>query len=214
MTNDKDNHKNKGQEYAEHIARELINHLEAGTAPWQRPWTPDKGFDLPYNHTTGNPYHGTNNLVLMMQMRDDPRWMTYKQAQAIDAQVRKGEKGVGLIRLVTHVERIKRDENNKPIVDADGNTIKEYAPLEQPFIKSFTVFNGEQIEGIPPYDRKPVQYDWEPSEKAESILVASKAAIDVHPLHHPAYRLDADMITLPEKRQFPDQPHYYSTALH
>lgn len=214
MTNTKDSAKNKGQEYAENIASELIKHLEAGTAPWQRPWTPDHGFDLPYNHTTGNAYNGTNNLVLMMQMRDDPRWMTYKQAQAIDAQVRKGERGISLIRLVTHTERVKRDENNKPLLDADGHAIKEYARLEQPFIKSFTVFNGEQIEGIPPYERKPVQYEWEPSEKAERILVASKAAIDSHPLHHPAYNPDSDIITLPEKRQFPDPSHYYSTALH
>ncbi|WP_434779030.1 ArdC family protein [Neisseria sp. Ec49-e6-T10] len=212
--NTKESKKNKGQEYAENVANELIKHLQAGTAPWQRPWTPDIGFDLPYNHITGNVYSGTNNLMLMMQMYDDPRWMTYKQAQSVDAQVRKGEKGVGLIRLITHVEKTKRDEQNKPVLDADGNTVKEYAVLPQPIIKSFTVFNGEQIEGIPEYDRKPVQYDWEPSEKAEAILLASKARIDVHPLYHPSYNPDSDMINLPEKGQFPSQEFYYATALH
>ena len=214
MTDSKENKKNKGQEHAENIANELIKHLEAGTAPWQHPWTPDNGLDLPYNHTTNNTYSGTNTLVLMMQMRNDPRWMTYKQAQSVDAQVRKGEKGMGLIRLVTHTERVKRDENNKPVLDKEGNTVKEYIKLEQPFIKTFTVFNGEQIEGIPPYERKPVQYNWEPIEKAESILTASKASIDVHPLHQPAYSPDSDIITMPEKRQFPNQEFYYATVLH
>lgn len=214
MTDTKETKKSKGQEYAENIANELIKHLEAGTAPWQRPWTPEKGMDLPYNHATGNPYSGTNTLSLMMQMRIDPRWMTYKQAQSIDAQVKKGERGTPLIRLITHAEYTKRDENKQPVLDDKGNPVKVYAKLEQPIIKSFTVFNGEQIEGIPPLEIKPAQYNWEPAEKAEQILAASEARIDFYATNQPAYSPSSDIITMPEKRQFPNQEAYYATVLH
>ncbi len=215
MSNTKEeSKKNKGQEYAENIANELIKHLEAGTAPWQLPWEPVKGLDIPYNHTTGNRYSGMNNLVLMMQRRFDPRWMTYKQAQSVDAQVRKGEKGISLNRVITHTEKVKRDENGTPVLDEQGNTVKIYLLLDQPYIKSFSVFNGEQIDGLPPYERKPAQYDWEPIEKAEKILTASKADIDVHPMHQAAYSVTSDIITMPTKEQFPNQESYYSTMLH
>lgn len=214
MSDTKETKKNKGQEYAENIANELIKHLEAGTAPWQRPWTPDMGMDLPYNHTTGNPYSGTNTLSLMMQMRIDPRWMTYKQAQSIDAQVKKGERGTPLIRLITHAEYTKRDKHKQPVLDDKGNPVKVYAQLEQPIIKSFTVFNGEQIEGIPPLEIKPAQYNWEPVEKAEQILAASEARIDFYATNQPAYSPSSDIITMPEKRQFPNQESYYATVLH
>lgn len=214
MSDTKETKKNKGQEYAETIANELIKHLKEGTAPWQIPWTPANGHDLPYNHTTGKAYLGSNTLALMMQMRSDPRWMTYKQAQSIDAQVKKGERGTTLIHLITHTEHTKRDENGNPVLDEKGDPVKVYVKLEQPFIKSFTVFNGEQIEGLPILEKVPAKYQWEPIEKAEQILTASHANIEHKPSNRAAYYPKLDTIFLPEKKQFPEQAAYYSTALH
>ena len=148
MSKEQQNTQNAQEKYAEAIAAELIAHLKSGTAPWQKPWEPTMS-GLPYNHLTGNTYSGSNTLKLMIQPYDDPRWLTYKQAQSVGAQVRKGEKGVPLIRLITHVERTVKDENGKPVLDDQGELQKEFVKLDFPYIKTFSVFNAEQIDGLP-----------------------------------------------------------------
>ncbi len=75
----------------------IIAALEAGTPPWRRPWDPDRAAPTgPVNGATGRPYHGINILLLGMTPQafasDDPRWITYKQAQERGWQVRKGAK--------------------------------------------------------------------------------------------------------------------------
>lgn len=86
MTERKKSHQ---EEYAEKIAKELIERLKQGTAPFQLPWLPDMGRDFPFNPVSGTEYSGMNRLNLMIQGYSDPRWMTYKQAQSVNAQVRK-----------------------------------------------------------------------------------------------------------------------------
>ena len=79
-------------DFAKRLANKLIEQLKAGTAPWQQPWEAGQ-MASPYNPTTGNRYRGVNILALMANAYTDPRWMTYKQAQAQGWQVRAGEKG-------------------------------------------------------------------------------------------------------------------------
>lgn len=201
-------------DYAERIAQELIRHLEAGTAPFQKPWQPAMGDDSPYNHTTGSPYRGSNALVLMMQPYDDPRWMTYKQARDVDAQVRKGEKGTSLLKLITHSERIKRDEQGKPILDQDGQPQKAPVKLEQPFVKPFVVFNAQQIDGLPAWEPKVRPIGWDDHQRAEHILAASGAEIHHKAADNAYYHLGGDYIVLPQKHQFAGQGAYYAVALH
>ncbi len=79
--------------FHEIVAENLIAQLKEGTAPWQKPWNPGApGAALPMNPTTGKRYKGINAIHLMAQGYSDQRWMTYKQATAAGAQVRKGEK--------------------------------------------------------------------------------------------------------------------------
>lgn len=63
----------------------LITLIKAGTAPFQIPWNPAMSSGLIYNHITDKEYSGSNTLYLMMQNRNDPRWLTYQQAQSIGA---------------------------------------------------------------------------------------------------------------------------------
>lgn len=199
----------------EAIAAELIAMIEAGTAPWQKPWTPAMGSDMPFNHVTGTPYHGFNALKLLICGRDDPRWMTYKQAQETGAQVRKGERGIGLVRVITHEVRAKRDENGNIVKDQNGETVQERVWLERPIFKAFTVFNAEQIDGLPEWKPEPLsELTWDDHSRAERILAASGADI-LHKAGDAAYyRPGADIIVLPEKNQFAAAGDYYATALH
>ena len=122
----------------------------------------------PYNimRRNGRPsyYRGGNNLrlsfVAMQHGYTDPRWGTFKQVQEMGGRIKKGEKG-------THIEyyQFEREvwEKNpktgkkEPVyeVDADGRMAVKKARMPQPIIKSYVVFNAEQMEGIPPLQKAP-----------------------------------------------------------
>lgn len=199
--------------FHETVAEHLIEQLKAGTAPWQRPWEPGvPGGFLPINPTTGKRYKGINAIHLMSQGHTDNRWITYKQAAAVGAQVRKGEKGTSIQYWKFSEEETKRDENGRPVLDGDGKPVKENILLERPRVFFATVFNGEQIDGLLPIERK--EQAWEAVERAESILHASGAVIR-HGEHNRAfYRPATDSIHLPDKGQFLTADRYYATALH
>ena len=72
--------KNKPK-FHEILAQNLIAQLQEGTAPWQKPWTPNPA-QIPHNAITGKPYRGANVMMLAMRGFEDPRWMTYNQAKA------------------------------------------------------------------------------------------------------------------------------------
>ena len=87
------------RDYRKEVTESIIQMLEQGVAPWQKPWDAATVGNLavPFNPTSNNPYRGGNAIYLMASAIrkgfDDPRWMTYKQAAANDWQVRGGEKG-------------------------------------------------------------------------------------------------------------------------
>lgn len=208
MTERKKSHQ---EEYAEKIAKELIERLKQGTAPFQLPWQPDMGRDFPFNPVSGTEYSGMNRLNLMIQGYSDPRWMTYKQAQSVNAQVRKGERGTGLVRLITHTEKIQKDEKGKIIRDENGEPVKERIQLENPYFKSFTVFNAEQIDGLPAWEKAPPV--WIDHDRSEKLLKASGAVI-YHRGNDAYYNRTRDFIVLPPKERFLGQGEYYAVALH
>lgn len=199
--------------FHEQVAEKLIAQLKAGTAPWQRPWQPgDASALLPLNPTTGKRYRGINVIHLLSQGRTDPRWLTYKQAQALDAQVRKGEHGTPVQYWRFTEEQTRRDANGKPVLDPNGNPVKDTVALERPRVFFATVFNAEQIEGLAALTRSPP--DWDPIARVEALLQASGVAIH-HGEHNRAfYRPATDTIHLPAKAQFPSADRYYATALH
>ena len=200
--------------FHEVVAEKLIEQLKAGTAPWQKPWEPgEPNAYLPMNPTTGKRYKGINAIHLMAQGRSDARWMTYKQAAAVGAQVRKGEKGTPVQYWKFSEEQDKLDDSGRPVLDAKGQPVKETVMLERPRVFFATVFNGEQIDGLPPLQPKKEQ-TWNAVERAEHILKASGATITHVAGDRAFYRPSTDSITLPERGQFPSSDRYYATALH
>ena len=131
---------------------------------------------LPMNPTTGKRYKGINAIHLMAQGYSDQRWMTYKQATAAGAQVRKGEKSTHVQYWKFTEERIKRNDDGSIVLDKDDKPVKETVQLERPKVFIASVFNAEQIDGLPPIA---VRQDksWNSIERAESILEASGAKI-------------------------------------
>jgi len=205
--------------FHERVAEKIIDQLKAGTAPWQRPWNPaapgaeGSGSIIPMNPTTGKRYRGVNVVNLMSEGHEDNRWMTYKQASAAGAQVRKGEKGSLVQYWKFDDEQTLKDDQGKPLKDAEGNTMKVRVELERPRPFYAVVFNAEQIDGLPP--RTPPQPpEWNPIERADALLQATGAKISEIPGNRAFYSPATDSITLPERSQFPSAAQFYGTALH
>jgi len=98
----------------EQVAQKLIDQLEKGTSPFQQPWNDRQEFTLPFNPTTGKAYRGMNSIWLMMQGHQDPRWLTFKQAQTSGWNIEKGAKGtlINYVKLQDHQQ--VRDEKGYP----------------------------------------------------------------------------------------------------
>jgi len=120
------------------VTDRIIHSLETGVIPWEKPWkTPHfHGGPFPRNFRTGKPYRGVNVLLLWSSPYSSPFWLTFKQALDLKGSVRKGEKGS----LVVYADRF-----TKTATDAKGADVE----IEIPFMKGYTVFNAEQIDGLP-----------------------------------------------------------------
>ena len=207
------------RDYRQELTDEIIKRLEEGTAPWQKPWTPGVSGAYPHNPTTGKPYRGINSIHLTMVADthgyNDPRWMTYKQAEEKGFQVRKGEHGTLIEYWKFHEEKKVFDEQGKPVMDEETGKQKtvRYA-LETPRPFRAVVFNAAQIDNVPEWKNEPKAFDWEPSERAEQIIRDSGARIYHDQGDRAFYSPSKDEIHLPDREQFKTTGAYYGTALH
>jgi antirestriction protein ArdC len=189
------------------VTDDIIAALEKGVAPWQKPWQAG-AFEMPLNPTSGKPYRGGNAIQLMLSgMRsgyEDPRWITYRQAQEKGWQVRRGEKG-------TQIEFWQFPNNQSDSHEEPSNTPD--SPRDRFIYRVYTVFNASQIEGIPAHTPS-VRQDWEIINDAEAILQNSGARISHDQADRAFYNRLTDSIHLPPRAAFKSAGEYYGTALH
>ncbi len=200
------------QAYIDKVANQLIEQLQQGTAPWQKPWKAGE-LRAPFNPTTGNNYKGVNNIWLQMQGFSDPRWMTFNQAGDAGARIRKGSKGTPIVYWAFTEEREAKDASGNVIL-MDGRPKKITVELEKPKSFTFTVFNAEQIDGLPPLEAKPIAPEAVRCIRAETVLEATGATIKHEQGDRAFYHPAKDEIVLPERDQFSSSEGYYATALH
>ncbi|MBQ4132173.1 MAG: ArdC family protein, partial [Desulfovibrionaceae bacterium] len=103
--------------FYEEFAEKVIGMLEQGTAPWQKPWTPNNDL-VPHNPVSGTVYRGGNRVWLsIMAEGGDNRWMTFKQASEAGYKIKKGSRSVP-IEFATFEKRIDvLDESGNPVLD-------------------------------------------------------------------------------------------------
>jgi antirestriction protein ArdC len=191
------------------VTNKIIAALEQGVRPWVKPWSAEHTagrITRPLRHN-GQAYRGINVLMLWGDAVEkgfvSPFWLTYKQAMEMKANVRKGEHGS----TVVYADRF-----TKTGTDAKGQEVEE----EIPFLKAYTVFNAEQVDGLPeqfyaqPADPLPLS---ERIASADAFVAATKAE-----LHHGGnmayYAPGPDRIQLPAFEVFRDAESYYATLLH
>ena len=200
----------KKQDIYTRITNQIVSHLEKGVRPWVRPWNAEHAagrITRPLRHN-GKPYSGINVLSLwasaMAQNFAAPIWMTFKQASELDAHIRKGEKGS----LVVYADSITRKETNEKTGDEIDREI--------PFLKGYTVFNVEQIDGLPEVYYAKATSNLEPVariEHAEKFFAALGATIR-HGGNRAFYSIAADAIQMPPFESFQDADSYYATLAH
>jgi antirestriction protein ArdC len=133
-----------------------------------------------------------------------PIWMPFKQALDWGAHVRKGEEGS----LVVYADKIVRTETDA----ATGEEAKRAIP----FMKGYTVFNVEQIDGLPEhyYVRPtPRTETVQRIECAESFFAATGATLR-HGGTMALYSVTHDHVQMPPIEAFRDAESYYATLAH
>ena len=202
--------KSRTKDYHKQVAEKIIGMLEKGTVPWEKPW--DGQGRTPINGKSGKRYRGINYLNLYMKAEEkgynDPRWMTFRQISEIGGTVRKDEHGMPIEYWIFE-EKVK-DKDGKQVYDDNGKEVTR--ELHPPAVIHSVVFNIEQTEGIPLYQR-PV-HEWEPLERAENIIRANKVPVFHDQDDKNYYSPLKDEIHLTPKNSFPDKEAYYATAIH
>jgi antirestriction protein ArdC len=198
------------QDLYRRVTDSIIASLERGVRPWLRPWNAQYAGErlttLPLRHN-GVPYRGINILLLWGALVDKGytrnTWMTFRQALELGAHIRKGEHGS----MVVYADRITRNETNER-----GEDVAQ----EIPFLKAYTVFNVEQIEGLPTKYSEPTASPAEPMnliERAEAFFAATGATFH-HGGNQAFYASVADLIQLPPPEAFRDAQSYAATKAH
>jgi antirestriction protein ArdC len=191
------------------ITNKIVADLEQGVRPWMKPWNASNTtgrITRPLRHN-GVPYSGINILMLWASSIEQgfaaPIWMTFKQAFELNAHVRKGQKGS----LVVYANSITKTED-----DGSGNEVER----EIPFMKGYTVFNVEQIEGLPEiYYTVPEMKltTVERIERAEAFFASTRADIRYRG-DRAFYSCDGDYIQMPVIEAFRDAESFYATLAH
>lgn len=124
------------------VTDKIIADLEKGELSWLKARNAgnlEGKITKPLRHN-GMPYNGINVLMLWGASVEagylSPYWMTFKQAKELGAHVKKGERG----NLVVYANTITKTEEQD-----DGSEEERKIP----FMKGYSVFNVEQIEGLP-----------------------------------------------------------------
>jgi antirestriction protein ArdC len=184
------------------ITNRIIEHLESGVIPWQKPWVGSE--NAPKNLISGKEYRGINVWMLSVSPYSSPFWLTYKQATELGGHVRKGEHGTPVVfwKFGTYETQ-------------DGDQTEKHTSV---LCRYYTVFNYEQCEGL---RVQPVQSDatrnpFSPIETCEQLVSGYLAKPPITHSEEPkAYYLPlADRIHLPNHEQFRSPEDYYATLFH
>jgi antirestriction protein ArdC len=180
------------------VTDKIIAELESGTIPsWVKNWSGGAGADC--NVISKKTYSGINTIILGMSGFKSPFWGTYKQWVSIGAQVSKGSKG-------THIIFYSPVENGSKITEA--GEVKNYSYI----LKSYTVFNAEQVTGFEA-PALPVQRVFNDISSIEALTVKSGAKLQFGG-DRAYYSPSQDYIAMPHKTQFNNEASYYATLLH
>lgn len=199
----------------EEMINSFINCLKKDIIPWHRGWSSER----PFNAVTNTEYHGANALWLtynqQAQLYKDPRWCTFKQAQSKGWKIKQGSKGTKIEFWSLYDTEEKRKLTRTEAKQLTGElTAEEFTNRVKPVSNTYTVFNGEQIEGIPLYEiRKNVLHLDEFLSGRNKLIENMKVGFKEGG-NEAFYSMAEDMIVLPKINQFDNEFEYITTFFH
>ncbi|MBV5265907.1 ArdC family protein [Pinisolibacter aquiterrae] len=191
------------------VTDRILADLESGVPTWIKPWSAgntEGRIVRPLRHN-GQPYSGINVLLLWSEAVargfSSPTWMTFRQALELGGHVRKGETGS----TVVYADRIRRTET-----DDCGDEVER----EIPFLKAYTVFCVDQIDGLPDRFHAPAAEPLDPitrDARADAFFTATGTDIR-HGGAQAYYAVGSDHVQMPPFESFRDPVSYYATLGH
>ena len=180
----------------EQITERIIGLLTKGTIPWHKPWQIQTG--LPRNLVSKKAYRGINVFLLHAMSYESRFWLTYRQAQELGGNVRKGEKACPVVFW-------------KQLAIEDKETGEED---KIPLLRFYHVFNISQCEGlkdIPAIAEIPVPADTKPNAIVGDM--PQRPAIR-QGMSKAFYSPSEDVIGIPLRERFENEAAYYATLFH
>lgn len=184
------------------ITTRIVADLESGVRPWYKPWGGDQlGARITRpRRANGKPYSGINTFLLWLEAVErghrSPTWMTYRQAQELGGRCAGASAGP------------RSSTWARPPGRAGTRARARRKERGARFLKTYTVFNVGQIDGlpeafaIPPVTATPTLPGPEPIAHAEAFFAATGADIRYGGAQA-FYHAGADHIGMPPARRLP-----------
>lgn len=211
MPNPKQPHKPR-RDFAAEITDRIVARLEGGeTLPWRHPWL-RRASALPRRHC-GEPYRGINHLFLSIEGFakgfTSPYWMTFRQAKAFEAMIRKGETATPVVYYGVSAKHDAGDDNAAADPDQEDGDVYR-------FLKGYSVFNADQIDGLPErFHPSEAELDTGARPIAELEAFFARLPVPIRTgFDKAAYREATDDIAMPEVSRFEEASRFYAVALH
>lgn len=199
----------------EDMKNSFLEALKQEQIPWHQQWS-SLGI-RPVNAITHKMYQSTNQFWLSYVMHEkgykDPRWCTYRQAEQRGWQVRKGEKG-SRIEFWSLYDRKDRKILTKEEAEKIQKTEENWQTRIKPVSNVYTVFNAEQIEGIPEIEIVRHELDETMLRQKRDVLIQNMNVSFREGEEGAAYNIQNDVIKMPDMNRFENEYAYMSTFLH
>lgn len=199
------------QAIAARVTANIIEALQNGVRPWVQPWDRATALALPLR-SNGIPYRGFNVLALWAcasERQFAPRhWLTLRQANALDAHVRRGERA-------THITYYADDTATRDTAtDATPADNKAQPQKRRTFLRTYAVFNAAQIDNLPAhfYATPAPIADCDAAQLDDRF--ARVPATITHGGARACYNPATDTIHLPPRHSFIAAAQYFATLLH
>ena len=189
------------------VTDRIIDMLEKGDIPWQRPWTGAGRWAV--KRATGQPY----SLLNQMLLQNPGEYLSFNQCKQEGGKVKKGAKSK-IVVFWKILDVVKRDEEGHAMTDNEGNLLYDHIP----YLRYSNVFHIDDCEGLEPKTYETTLREFDLIESAEQAindyLKRSHVGLEHIQQGRAYYSPTEDKVVLPIKEQFTSDPAYYATAFH